>query len=66
MSKIYSVQGKEGLPPHFILAVMPPEGQTHLENLVNNHLSQCVACQAWKVQHPGSTWRRFVSRKAYS
>ena len=45
---------------------MPPEGQTYLEKLINHHLSECVGCQAWKEQHPGSDWRSFVSEKALS
>jgi len=56
----------EDTPPHYILAVMPPEGQPYLEKLINHHLSECVGCQAWKEQHPGSDWRSFVSEKALS
>lgn len=50
------------MPPHFILAVLDPEVQRHLEELINAHLAECPGCMAWKEQHPGADWRRFVSK----
>jgi hypothetical protein len=55
----------EDTPPHYILAVMPPEGQPYLEKLINHHLSECVGCQAWKEQHPGNTKKEMLPKEIF-